>query len=102
MEHEATQAEERELAGDLWHESDFMFMRLNGKPIDPRSNHNEWKATLAEADVRDTRLHDARRTAAILLLLLGLVQLEDRQAVLARHDHHPEQHRVARIAGHTT
>ena len=72
MEHEATQTEERDIAGDLWHESDFMFTQPNGKPIDPRSDHNEWKALLAEGDVRDARLHDARHTAATVLLLLGV------------------------------
>ncbi|MBB4906388.1 tyrosine-type recombinase/integrase [Actinophytocola algeriensis] len=72
MEHEATQADERELAGDLWYESDFMFTQPNGKPLAPRSDHNEWKALLAEADVRDARLHDARHTAATVLLLLGV------------------------------
>ncbi|MFC4858769.1 tyrosine-type recombinase/integrase [Actinophytocola glycyrrhizae] len=44
----------------------------NGKPIDPRSDHNEWKALLADAGVRDARLHDARHTAATVLLLLGV------------------------------
>lgn len=72
MEHEAVQAQERERAGDLWHEGDFMFAQPNGKPIDPRSDHAEWKALLAEADVRDARLHDARHTAATVLLLLGV------------------------------
>jgi len=72
MQHETTQAQERELAGDLWHENDFMFAQPNGKPLDPRSDHNEWKALLAEADVRDARLHDARHTAATVLLLLGV------------------------------
>lgn len=72
MEHEKVQAHERELAGDLWHESDFMFTQPNGKPIDPRSDHNEWKALLADADVRNARLHDARHTAATVLLLLGV------------------------------
>lgn len=72
MEHEKVQAQERELAGDLWHGSDFMFTQPNGKAIDPRSDHNEWKALLAEAEVRDARLHDARHTAATVLLLLGV------------------------------
>jgi len=49
-----------------------MFTQPNGKPIDPRSDHNEWKALLAEAEVRDARLHDARHTAATVLLLLGV------------------------------
>jgi len=72
MEHERAQSAERKLAGDLWHESDFMFTQANGKPIDPRSGHNKWKALLADAGVRDARLHDARHTAATVLLLLGV------------------------------
>jgi integrase len=39
MEYKVTQAQERELAGDLWHESDFMFTQANGRPLDPRSDH---------------------------------------------------------------
>lgn len=70
MEHEKAQAAERELTGDLWYESDFMFTQPNGKPIDPRSDHNEWKALVTDAGVRDARLHDARHTAATVLLLL--------------------------------
>jgi hypothetical protein len=46
MKHEEAQAQERDTAGDLWHESDFMFTQPNGKPIDPRSDHNEWKVAL--------------------------------------------------------
>ena len=52
MKHEAAQARERELAGDLWSESDFMFTQPNGKPIDPRSDHNEgrlsWRRPMSE------------------------------------------------------
>lgn len=72
MAHEKAQAAERELAGNVWHESDFMFTQPNGKPIDPRADHNEWKGLLADAGVRDARLHDARHTAATVLLLLGV------------------------------
>jgi integrase len=49
-----------------------MFTQPNGKPIDPRDDHDEWKALLADAGVRDARLHDARHTAATVLLLLGV------------------------------
>lgn len=49
-----------------------MFAQPNGKPIDPRRDHNEWKALLKEAEVREARLHDARHTAATTLLLLGV------------------------------
>jgi integrase len=72
IEHEKVQAQERDTAGDLWYPSDFMFTQPNGKPIDPRSDHDEWKALLSEAEVRDARLHDARHTAATVLLLLGV------------------------------
>lgn len=49
-----------------------MFAQPNGAPIDPRSDHNEWKALLADAGVRDARLHDARHTAATVLPILGI------------------------------
>jgi hypothetical protein len=36
-----------------------VFAQPNGKPIDPRADHIEWKALLAEAEVRDARRHTA-------------------------------------------
>lgn len=44
----------------------------NGRPIDPRRDWANWKALLAVAGVRDARLHDARHTAATLLLQQGV------------------------------
>lgn len=70
--HRNAQAKERETAGSAWQGGDWMFTQPNGKPIDPRSDHDEWKVLLAEADVRDARLHDARHTAATVLLVLGV------------------------------
>jgi integrase len=49
-----------------------MFTQPNGRPIDPRRDWGEWKSILVEAQVRDARLHDARHTAATVLLLLGV------------------------------
>jgi integrase len=72
--HEEAQAKEREAAGSEWQGDDWMFTQPNGKPIDPRADHDDWKALLAEADVRDARLHDARHTAATVLLLLNVQQ----------------------------
>lgn len=72
LHHEELQRAEREIAGDRWHDGGWMFTQPNGKPIDPRRDHAEWKAVLAEAGVRDARLHDARHTAATVLLLLGV------------------------------
>jgi integrase len=70
--HKEVQDKEREIAADPWQDGDFMFAQPNGKAIDPRTDHNEWNALLADAGVRDARLHDARHTAATVLLLLGV------------------------------
>ncbi len=37
-----------------------------------RRDWTEWKVLLTEANVRDGRLHDARHTAATVLLILGV------------------------------
>ena len=50
----------------------WVFTQPNGRPIDPRADHESWKALLREANVRDARLHDARHTAATILLVLGV------------------------------
>ena len=49
-----------------------MFAQPNGRPIDRRADHDACKALLKEAGVRDARLHDARHTAATMLLTLGV------------------------------
>ena len=49
-----------------------MFAQPNGRPIDPTMDRTEWKRLLVDAGVRDARLHDARHTAATVLLLLGV------------------------------
>lgn len=36
------------------------------------TDHHEWKRLLKEAGLRESRLHDARHTAATVLLLLGV------------------------------
>lgn len=70
--HHAAQEDERRRAGQLWEEAGWVFAQPTGRPIDPRADHDEWKALLAAAGVRDARLHDARHTAATVLLLLGV------------------------------
>jgi len=72
VQHGANQEREREHAGTEWHEAGWMFAQPNGKPIDPRRDMQDWKDLLAEAGVREARLHDARHTAATVLLLLGV------------------------------
>jgi integrase len=70
--HEEVQKREREHAGSEWQEGGWMFTQPNGKPIDARRDHDDWKELLGEAGVRDARLHDARHTAATVLLILGV------------------------------
>jgi integrase len=64
------QAAERRIAGSGWQNGGWMFAELTGKPIDPRRDYQEWRDLLAAAGVRPARLHDARHTAATMLLVL--------------------------------
>lgn len=68
--HRAVQDQEREVAVDLWQEGGWVFAQPTGKPVDPRADYQEWRDLLKEADVREARLHDARHTAATMLLVL--------------------------------
>jgi integrase len=81
--HHTAQIEERLRASSVWRGSglvypdngapvELVFAQPNGRPIDPRRDWADWKALLRRAGVRDARLHDARHTAATLLLTQGV------------------------------
>lgn len=70
--HEAAQANERLTAGDLWHDEGWIFATPDGRAIDPRVDYQQWRELLRQADVRRARLHDARHTAATMLLVLNV------------------------------
>jgi integrase len=70
--HRAAQAAERIAAGSEWNDHDLVFCQENGRPLEPRSDHRAWRALLAGPKVRPARLHDARHTAASLLLQQGV------------------------------
>lgn len=70
--HRAAQAVERIAAGSLWEDFDLVFAQVSGRPIDPRRDWSDWRALLTLAGVRPARLHDARHTAATLLLQQGV------------------------------
>jgi integrase len=72
--HRAAQFAERMAAGPAWQDSDLVWCQANGRPINPRADWGEWKAMLKAVNVRDARLHDARHTAATLLLAQGVDQ----------------------------
>ena len=70
--HRTAQVAERIAAGSGWVDLDLVFAQENGRPLDPRSDHRAWRSLLAEAKVPPARLHDARHTAASLLLQQGV------------------------------
>jgi len=49
-----------------------VFGTPTGGPINPRTDYTDRKRLLAAAGLHDARLHDARHTAATLLLILGV------------------------------
>jgi len=71
-EHQAEQERERAAARQLWHDDGWLFADPTGKVLTPRTDTQNWKNLLAAAAVRDARLHDARHTAATVLLILGV------------------------------
>lgn len=70
--HQAAQQEERKRAASEWTHGDWIFATETGEPSNPRTDWTRWKDLLRAAGVRDGRLHDARHTAATVLLLLGV------------------------------
>jgi integrase len=66
--HKAAQLGERMLAGSEWQDEDLVFTQANGRPIDKKTDYDDWTRLLQKAGVRHVRLHDGRHTAATLLL----------------------------------
>jgi integrase len=100
--HKEQQDAERENAADLWQESGWVFAQPNGKATDPRADYAEWKALLNAADVREARLHDARHTAATILLVLNVANRAvmgvmgwSHVAMTTRYQHIPDELRQA-------
>ena len=63
---------ERLRAGSSWTDHDLVFATRRGGPIERTEDWRVWKAILAQAQVRDARVHDARHTAATLLIEQGV------------------------------
>lgn len=70
--HRKAQNAERLEAGSTWEDNGFVFAQINGKPLDHSRDHKAWKSLLKEAGVKPYRLHDARHSAATLMLLQGV------------------------------
>jgi integrase len=70
--HRKAQESERAAAGKDWTEGGWVFPDERGRIASHRKDWAEWKELLTAAKVRDGRLHDARHTAATVLLILGV------------------------------
>lgn len=70
--HKKIQAKERLKAGSQWTEHDLVFTTQHGGPIERTEDWKVWKSILKQAGVRDARVHDARHTAATLLIEQGV------------------------------
>ncbi|SCK12599.1 site-specific integrase [Streptomyces sp. WMMB 322] len=70
--HEVRQETERASADTDWHDEGWLFATKTGRGTSTRVDYDEWKELLRDAKVRDGRLHDARHTAATVLLILGV------------------------------
>lgn len=66
----AKQDAERVAAGERWAGEGWLFATPEGRGTSPRTDYDDWKELLSDAEVRDGRLHDARHTAATVLLIL--------------------------------
>ena len=72
--HRTAQLQARMVAGSAWHDGDFVWCQTNGRPVGASADWDEWQALLKTAGIRQVRVHDARHTAATLLLAQGVDQ----------------------------
>jgi site-specific recombinase XerD len=61
-------------AGSAWTDADYVWCQRDGRPIGAHADWDGWKALPKDAGIRDARVHDARHTAATLLLAQGVDQ----------------------------
>lgn len=66
------QAAMREIAGDKWEESGYVFTTRTGRPIEPRNVYRSFTRVTKDAGLRVVRLHDARHGTATLLTAAGV------------------------------
>ncbi len=71
-EHRIRQDLERELAGDLWQETGFVFTSLVGTPLDGSNVTHKFQELLARSGLPRLRFHDLRHTCASLLVAMGV------------------------------
>jgi integrase len=65
-------------AWPAWEGTGLVWCQRNGRPIGNHTDWDEWMSLLTAAGTRDAQVHDARHTAATLLLAQGV----DRRLVM--------------------
>lgn len=70
--HQEAQERERGAAGADCEGKGYVFASPIGGPLSPNTDFHVWKRLLRNVGVRDGRIHDARHTAATVLLILGV------------------------------
>lgn len=70
--HREVQGLEVQYADGAYTSHDLVFAGALGEPIDPGRDHDEWQSLIAAAGIESARVHDARHTAATLLLAQGI------------------------------
>ncbi len=82
----ARQANSRELCGNCYVESDYIYVNDLGQPYKPNYVTQHFKILLRKHGLREIRYHDLRHTCASLLLKNG-VSMKDIQAWLGHSDY---------------
>ncbi|MCG2797356.1 MAG: tyrosine-type recombinase/integrase [Cellulomonas sp.] len=72
--HRQRRREARIRAGTVRRDRALVFTTTTGRPVAPRDHSLRWTAFLEGLGIRHARLHDARHTAATLLLVQGVDQ----------------------------
>ncbi len=70
--HRKAQLEQRLRLADAYVDGGYVFAQPNGRPLGASQDWAAWKRLLKAAGVHDARLHDARHTAATLLMAQGV------------------------------
>lgn len=70
--HRKEQNEKRLELGSHWTDSGLVFTLEDGRPLDPSVDAGRWRRLLEDAGVRHYRLHDARHSAATMMVNEGV------------------------------
>lgn len=89
------QEEYRELCGNCYHESDYIYVNDLGEPIRPNYVSQHFKLLLKNNNLREITFHELRHTCASLLLKSG-ISMKDIQAWLG----HSNYNTTANIYAH--